>query len=141
MRPLNKTAIIAIVLLFAGVHVMAMHSNATPSDTLDLAGAVDKESEEKEYQLVIFDSRFHHWFNRTSRPPELYSLSYLEDWNKRLVNQWNQLYHSGRRCRPEVYLKYDADIAYGKELNHQLFYYFRYMHERCRMFSVTPGKW
>ena len=139
--PLNVLSCVVILLLSSSGWAVANIIPA-PADTLNLEEAVvEDEDGEVHYELVIFDPGFHHWFARTGNPPGFYNQSYLEDWNKRLVNQWNQLYHSSRACRPEVYLKYDPDIDYGLELNHKLFYYFRYMHERCRMFTVTPGRW
>ncbi len=67
----------------------------------------------------------------------------LESWNNQLVSQWNSLVgqRSRRGCIPEVYIHYDFNIDYGKSLNHKLFYYFRFVQEGCRPFSVYPGVW
>ncbi len=112
-------------------------------DTINLEESVVKENDTTEYELIIFDPRFSYWYRTTSQPLTHYSQSYLERWNSILTNQWNSLIHSSRRrdCVPEVYLDYDPDIDYGMQFNHELFYYFRYMHEQCRIFRNTPGRW
>ncbi len=117
------------------------YANGSTGDTLDLAAV--GEDNDLEYELIIYDTGFDSWFNRVSRPEWFYSEGYLENWNKQLVSQWNHLYHTrgSEDCMPGVYINYDGSVDYGKPLNYKLFYYFRFMHERCRLFSVHPGGW
>ncbi len=112
-------------------------------DTINLKEAVVEENDTTEYELIIFDPGFSYWYVSESKPVSYYSKSYLERWNKILTDQWNQLIHSSRRrdCVPEVYLNYDPNIDYGMQFNHELFYYFKYMHQNCRLFRNTPGRW
>lgn len=113
-----------------------------PGDTLTFETDARADNDTIEYELVIFDPGFHNWFNRVRQPEWFYSDSYLTNWNTQLVSQWNYLYQSSSGdCKPGVYIDYDPKIDYGKELNHKLFYYFRYMHEVCGLFTVTPGRW
>ncbi len=115
----------------------------TEADTINLKEAVVEENDTIEYELIIFDPGFSYWYVSESRPVSYYGQSYLERWNNILTDQWNQLVHSSRRrdCVPEVYLDYDADIDYGMQFNHKLFYYFKYMHQNCTLFRSTPGGW
>ncbi len=100
-------------------------------------------SDSTEYELVIFDSEFNSWMSMNARPMSFYSEEYLKTWNDRLVTEWNNFSPSQGRvdCRPNSYLDWDRNVDYGKELNYQLFNYFRFMQERCRIFMSTPGEW
>ncbi len=113
----------------------------SPPDTLSFESA--KNAEETEYELLILDPGFDSWFVMNSRPISFYEQSYLENWNRQLAQQWNTKLGTSRRwdCAPQTYLDYDPRIDYGKELNYKLFFYFRYMHERCRLFDQAPGEW
>ena len=115
---------------------------AAPPDTLGVKAPVEK-SDTVEYELLIIDPAFEQWFQRHQRPESYYSLSYLENWNRLLVTQWNLLISRPGRpdCMPMNYLYYDPAISYGIALNHKLFYYFKYMHQRCRVFDNNPAGW
>jgi hypothetical protein len=127
----------------SGMAAMATGQNALPADTLHLEKIAPEAGDTLEYELIIIDPGFETWFIRTRQPEEMYTQEYLESWNQQLVSQWNSLL--GRRgrmdCMPETYLSYDPRIDYGKTLNYQLFYYFRYMQERCRIFTSFPQRW
>ena len=113
------------------------------SDTLHFEKSVPESGDTLEYELIIIDPGFDTWFIRTRQPEEMYTQEYLESWNQQLVTQWNSLLGRGGRtgCMPETYLNYDPRVDYGKKLNYQLFYYFRYMQERCRIFTNFPQRW
>ncbi len=114
----------------------------TVPDTLTFR-QIETESDSTIYELIILDPAFEAWFLRIRRPESYYTLDYLESWNRKLVNQWNvAVLHPQRTdCSPTTYLDYDWKISYGITLNYKLFYYFRYMHERCELFSVVPARW
>lgn len=107
-------------------------------DTLNI-----NTNESEEYELIIIDPEFHSWYFREARPSSFYSPEYLKNWNEILVNQWNAAIPGPMRrgCNMSTYINYDPTVDYGLEINHQLFYYFRYFHERCRVFTNTPGRW
>ena len=111
-----------------------------PVDTLRFEPSPE-ESDTLEYELIIIDVDFDSWFLRNSSPIGFYNEHFLESWNRQLVSQWNNaiVTHPNRDCRPTTYLDYDVDIDYGKELNYKLFYYFKFMQERCRIFLNFPG--
>jgi hypothetical protein len=138
-----------ILMFFALLFATMQNANAdifsemqiSPPDTLKFESSDD--ADETEYELIIFDPGFDRWFARNSRPQGFYELTYLENWNRQLAQQWNTKLGTSRRwdCAPQTYLDYDPRIDYGKELNYKLFFYFRYMHEKCRIFDQTPGEW
>jgi len=133
--------ILAILTLFFMAVSLQAKELSSPPDTLRFE-APDK-AEEQEYELLIIDPGFERWFVRNSNPITFYEQRYLENWNRQLAQQWNTKLGTSRRwdCAPQTYLDYNPGIDYGKELNYKLFYYFRYMHERCRIFDQVPGRW
>jgi len=137
-----KTIGILLTVFLALWLVSAASVLATPPDTLGVK-APASEDDTIGYDLVIIDPSFERWYLTNQRPDGFYSLEYLENWNRLLVSQWNMLitrpYRPG--CMPGNYLHYDPGISYGITLNHKLFYYFRYMQQRCRIFDQFPGSW
>jgi len=133
--------IFAILTLFFMAVSLQAKELSSPPDTLRFEAS--EEAEEQEYELLILDPGFDSWFARNSKPMSFYDQSYLENWNRQLAQQWNTKLGRSRRwdCAPQTYLDYNPRIDYGKELNYKLFFYFRYMHERCRIFDQTPGEW
>lgn len=111
------------------------------ADTLKINGV--EKGDTLEYELIVFDAGFNSWYNTVQQPMSFYSQDYLEMWNEQLVTQWNNQVPSGRRsaCFSNSYIDYDPNINYGLELNHKLFYFFRYIHERCGVFYNTPSRW
>jgi hypothetical protein len=112
----------------------------TPAKTTQNEG--EQVADTLEYDLVIFDPDFDIWMSRNAKPINFYNEDYLVNWNTRLAQEWNTATMRGRvDCRPSSFLDYRPSLDYGKELNYRLFYYFRYMHERCRIFTSRPGDW
>lgn len=128
-----------LILLITGV---ADGFSQTP-DTLKIPAETSEKSDTTEYELIIMDPGFQNWFLKHSKPKHQYSEAFLENWNKQLVSQWNNISHtsSRARCLPVSYIDYDASISYGLELNYKLFYYFRFIHERCHIFTHHPPRW
>ncbi|MBW6497961.1 MAG: hypothetical protein K0B09_06220 [Bacteroidales bacterium] len=114
----------------------------SPPDTLNVKEQ-EAPTDTVEYELLIIDPGFDMWFQRNMRPASYYSLSYLENWNRQLVNQWNMMIARPGRpgCMPSNYVHYDPNENYGLELNHKLFYYFKYVQQRCRIFDSFPRSW
>ncbi|MFO7999297.1 MAG: DUF6146 family protein [Bacteroidales bacterium] len=135
--------IASVIILFCGMGTKAFGFQTLPTDTLHLKEPAEEQGDSLEYELVIFDPAFETWFIRNRQPEGMYSQAYLENWNQQLVTQWNALLGQRGRggCMPETYLNYEPGTDYGKTLNYQLFYYFRYMQEKCRIFSSFPRRW
>jgi hypothetical protein len=139
MKTMRILLLISIFIFSA--QALLAGDQTTPPDTLKFEAG--KNDEGTEYELLIMDPGFDRWFIRVSRPISFYEQTYLENWNRQLAQQWNVKLGTLRRidCAPQTYLDYDPKIDYGKELNYKLFYYFRYMHEKCRIFDQRPGEW
>jgi hypothetical protein len=136
-------SIIAIVLILLAAGCRSPRESVSEINGKDSLSIEQEKSDTTEYELMIFDSGFDRWFRQTARPITFYEQSYLENWNSRLVNQWNTFRGAPwqMNCMPVSYIDYSPSIDYGKELNYRLFYYFRYVHERCRIFDSAPGEW
>jgi hypothetical protein len=140
-----KSFMIAVIFLF---YLFGMEAQANtwhisePPDTLRFENN-GEANDSVTYELIVLDPEFDFWFARTHRGEWYYSQSYLESWNQQLVSQWNSQVgmRTRRGCIPEIYIHYDSHIDYGKALNHKLFYYFRFVQERCRPFSIHPQSW
>jgi hypothetical protein len=122
----------------------AQDTTKVTGDTLKIQADTLSQGDSVTYELLIFDTGFDSWFHSVRKPEWYYEQSYLETWNQQLVAEWNSLYSAGsvrNDCYPETYLDYDNTIDYGKKLNYKLYYYFRYMQERCHLFSHAPSSW
>lgn len=138
-----KTITLLLLAFFlTNPNTYASENKTSLQDTLELKDNKE-ENDTTEYELLIFDPHFDTWMLKNSEPVGFYKQSYLERWNSILVRQWNnQLGRTSRSdCRPETYIDYDTSVDYGIELNYKLFYFFRYMHEKCRIFNQKPSDW
>ena len=143
MKPIVFPAIISLCFLCGTGTPAFASAPVNPPDTLRLEKPSHENNDSIEYELVIFDPGFEVWYFALGQQEGYYSQSYLEHWNRQLVQQWNSFIPKpGRRdCTPETYLIYDTGVDYGLTLNHRLFMYFRYVHEKCRLFTSHPGVW
>jgi hypothetical protein len=141
--PYMKTTAVSLLLVFLLFYACGVQRESTVPANDNSVEIAAPDSDTTEYEVVIFDPDFDIWFATNSRPISYYDEGYLKNWNERLVQQWNSFSSSRGRfdCRPMTYLDYDSSIDYGKELNYRLFYYFRFMQERCRIFHSRPGEW
>lgn len=135
MKIQNLLLVLFLLPLFA-----AAQENET-ADTLKINGV--EKGDTLEYELIVFDPGFNSWYNMVQQPMSFYTQDYLEMWNERLVRQWNNQVPATQRsnCLSNTYIDYDPNINYGMELNHKLFYFFRYIDEQCGVFYTTPSRW
>ena len=92
----------------------------------------EKGGDQEEYELTIIDPGFQRWYSINGRPADFHTKNYYEQWNHRYVIQWNQLVNQQGLRRTvnypfENHIDYDANIDYGIALNHELYWYFRYI--------------
>lgn len=137
---MKKYALWFLVILMAGFTLACSSKKQITEPGTSGTDAALAEADTVEYELLIIDPAFETWFRRNQRPENYYSLEYLENWNRQLVMQWNMMLgRQGRPdCMPTNYIEYDPDASYGLTLNHKLFYYFRFLQQRCRIFSSFP---
>ncbi|MBW3545625.1 MAG: hypothetical protein KY428_08535, partial [Bacteroidetes bacterium] len=65
------------------------------------------------------------------RPVNYHSPDFYAGWNRRYVQQWNQLANQQISSSPDYpfqnQIDYDPNINYGVTLDHELYWYFRYI--------------
>ncbi|MEE4116370.1 MAG: DUF6146 family protein [Marinilabiliaceae bacterium] len=100
---------------------------------------IDAAKDSTEYQLIIIDPGFESWLV-TQPPISFHSKQYYRTWNLRYVNEWNNLYRSGRYPQyVESYVDYDPNADYDIELNYKLYWYFRYFEKKYGITLVQRG--
>lgn len=91
-----------------------------------------QSGDEDEYDLTIIDSGFQTWFASYGKPIHYHSPQYYAQQNWNYVQQWNRLADQGAGRRGMDYpfenrIDYQPNVDYGVELNHELYWYFRYI--------------
>lgn len=117
-----KTIFIALLAVFLGL--MACN-------TPEKAGKTEKtpkiaETDSTEYKLLVFDAGFETWFTQNRKPAWYHEKSYYKNHNTRYVTEWN---NKVRRGAPgfDQEINYDPSVDYGLEIEHKLYYFFRYV--------------
>lgn len=77
------------------------------------------------YELVVFDGGFESWFQKNRKPSWYHTESYYKTWNRRYVDRWNAYVRTGKPGF-DTEINYDPSIDYGLEVEHKLYYYFKY---------------
>lgn len=86
-----------------------------------------------EYEIWVIDPGFEIWFITNRKPIWYHELTYLENWNIRYVTAWNEKVMNVRfqllyPSNPfEQRINYQSFVDYGIDVNHKLFYYFKYV--------------
>jgi hypothetical protein len=93
-----------------------------------------------EYEVIIFDAGYEAWLHSQAKPMSYYSQSYLENWNRQYVLEWNYRYQSG--MNPDIvgsYIDYQHTTDYGLEVNYRLYTYFVYVEEKLNLKLLNRG--
>lgn len=96
-----------------------------------------------EYEIIIIDPGFSYFLQAEAQPEGYYSLSYLENKNRFLVNDYNQRVREPFRYNPEIYtqeINYDPNIDYGYEVNYKLYNYFVYLSRKYNQRFSVPTR-
>ena len=93
---------------------------------------ISDKGDGEEYELIIIDPGYQRWYTTYGKPINYYSPAHYKQWNSRYVTQWNALVgRQGVRNSLdypfENRIDYDAHIDYGLQLEHELYWYFRYI--------------
>lgn len=124
---------ILIYLMFLGLFVSACSAGRLgQADKPRSSNIIAQQGEEDSYDLHILDPGFSRWFATYGRPIGFHAPAYYEQWNMRYVTQWNQLvnspiYRGGIDNPFQNHIDYQSNVDYGLKLNHELYWYFRYI--------------
>lgn len=96
-----------------------------------------------EYEIIIIDPGFSYFINSIARPEGYYSLNYLENKNRFLVNDYNYRVQQPQVYNPNIYemeINYDPNIDYGYEVNYKLYNYFVYLSRKYNQRFSVPTR-
>lgn len=97
-------------------------------------------SDSLEYEVIIFDAGYESWLHTYAKPMGYYSQSYLENWNRQYVLEWNYRYQSGMNSDiVGSYIDYQPNTDYGLEVNYKLYTYFVYVEEELKLKLLNRG--
>ena len=98
-------------------------------------------NDEYEYEVIIYEVGFNTWLASRARPRGYYSESYLENYNRNYVFEYNSRVMQPQRYNPNLYvmqIDYSPNIHYGYEVNYMLFNYFLFFQEKYNQ-NLYPG--
>jgi len=99
----------------------------------------EAETDSIEYELITFDSKFESWYTLHSNSAAFRSQAYYENWNRQYVTAWNFNATQPQKSNFfEPIVGYEADVDYGIDINHKLFYYFQYVENVLKM-EIMPN--
>ncbi|MHA6280501.1 DUF6146 family protein [Salinimicrobium sp. CAU 1759] len=96
-----------------------------------------------EYEIIIIDPGFSYFLNAIARPEGYYSLNYLENKNRFLVNDYNNRVRQPQVYNPNIYemeINYDPNIDYGYDVNYKLYNYFVYLSRKYNQRFSVPTR-
>ena len=84
------------------------------------------ETDSTEYKLLVFDAGFETWFTQNRKPAWYHEKNYYKSRNIESAIEWNS---KVRRGVPgfDQEINYDPSVDYGLEIEHKLYYFFRYL--------------
>ena len=145
MKNLPNNILKAVFILLAAAITSCAGGGMANVDRPASPNLVSNENgDEEEYELIIIDPGYQSWKATNARPVGFYSPSYYESWNERYVAAWNdkvnqQAYYNSANYPFENKIEYNPNIDYGLELNYELFWYFRYIHNLYGARYNFPG--
>lgn len=137
---MKPVALLGLAVLFLVACTTAKHTSKTS------ASLVQNSTDSTEYEVLILDQEFEHWFLTRYSPVKDHQNDFYRTKNLLAIANWNDFYLTGKHPRLiESYINYYPDTDYGIEVNRKLYWYFTYFSEkyRIRLFgapsSTTSG--
>ena len=92
------------------------------------------KSDSTEYEIIIIDPEFEHWYLTQYSPAKDHSNEYYRNKNQVAVINWNDYYTRTRYHNViESYIYYDYSVDYGIDVNRKLYWYFKYIEENYKI--------
>lgn len=92
---------------------------------------IKPESNDEKHELIVLDPGFETWFLTNAKPVSYHSLHFYETQNSQYVSAWNAIFNSsGGRGPIQNRIEYDRNENYGLEVNHKLYWYFKFVESR-----------
>lgn len=105
-----------------------------PKSTLKIQTNGDEqivsETDSVEHELETFDTGFENWYLLQNNPSQYRSESFYETWNMRYVTAWNENANNpAKNSFFQPIIGWNPTTNYEFELDHELFYYFKYVED------------
>lgn len=105
------------------------------------AKLTQKSQDSTEYEILIIAPQFDQWYVLNYSPAKDHPKEYYRGQNLVGVTNWNNFYNSGKYSGIiESLIDYRPDVDYGIEVDHKLYWYFRYIESefKIRLFNGFP---
>ena len=91
-------------------------------------------SDSTKYELIVAEPGFDTWLLSNLTAEWHHSDEFYKQWNKLYASEWNYRYSQPKYSGPYDYpVDYDPTIEYGKEIEHKLYWFFKFMEEKYDM--------
>jgi len=121
--------------LIAPIFVLLIACSCSPSlktSTSDRKPIIKSDS--TEYEVIIIDPEFDHWYLMNYSQSKDYSNEYYRGRNQVAVSNWNDYFTRNRYHRViDSYIAYDNSVDYGIEVNRKLYWFFKYTEDKFRI--------
>lgn len=123
--------------------IMMIACNPAKQSVKTSAKVIQTSEDSIEYELVIVDLNFDHWYLMNYSPAKDHTNELYRSKNQIAVANWNYYYQQGLYTKViESLIDYRPEIDYGIEVNRKLYWYFKYVGEeyKIRLFNTiqTP---
>lgn len=126
-----------MVLIFtvAGIWSCGLNRKMAAKQTENPVSLSSQPDDSTEYEILIIDPGFESWFITHRKPKWYHEQVFLENWNRQYVSAWNSKVMSGvfQLAYPDnpfiERIEYRPFVDYGLDINHKLYYYFKYVEE------------
>lgn len=123
------------VIIYIALLLMGATGCASGPRSVDKPGSpnvLSQSGDEDEHELMIIDPGFQSWFASFAKPISYHSPQFYAQRNWQYVMQWNRLADMQVNSRNPYYpfenrIDYNPNVDYGVKLNHELYWYFRYV--------------
>jgi len=115
-----------------GIMILVLGACSTVKETSGHKAVLKPDGHDStEYDLVIIDIQFDHWYQINYSPAKDYSNEYYRGKNNMAVETWNQYYRDGRyRNIIDSAIDYQSNTDYGIDVNRKLYWYFKFITEQ-----------
>lgn len=122
-------------ILLIGILSMLMWACSPAKQTTKTSATIKQAIQDStEYEVLVIDPQFDHWYLTNYSTAKDYSLDYYQSKNRTAVANWNHYYQTGKyRQIIEEQIDYQHGINYGIEVERRLFWYFKFIEENYRI--------
>lgn len=105
-------------------------STNIPNSTKNNSISFEKNEEDDEYDIIVFDSQYDLFLLTQAKPKSFYSENYYKSKNRIYVSEWNSRNLQPMRYNPDLYavqIDYNPTKEYGLNLEYKLYNFFKFI--------------